>query len=1386
MNIRTIMIKNNIHLFLAFILSITLGIFPLIAQIVPVGSGSYTTTFPGVDAAARNAYPSGTPQLSGKALGKPVPTNDWWSQLIKSDQASNLFTYPYTLKTLSQGLVVSYIPSGVIDDLLPVTVGVSGMTSTKTTVSDYSDWTVTMNWNDGMHFFETTAGIGMPFLYFIKGSADVAKVTVTSGTVTISGEMLIITNAKNGADFAVYAPIGSAWTQNAGVYTSTLNGKNYWSMAFIPLTASNVTTVANEYKKYAYVFPKNTTAVYTYNEATSVVRTDFNVETDVKEGAETKMLLGLLPHQWAHLASNSPKPDKYSYAVIRGEMKTLSGTGFSVENSFHGILPTLPYVDNYSAGFDPTALSEKISTIQNDELATWTDSYNEGQMINRLVQTARIADEKGDTMALRKMISTVKERLEDWLKADNGEVAFLFYYNQAWSALIGYPAGHGQDSNLNDHHFHWGYFIGAAAFLEQYEPGWAAKWGGMINMLVRDAASIDRNDALFPYLRNFNPYDGHCWSNGFATFPQGNDQESTSESMQFNSSLIHWGTVSGNKAVRDLGIYLYTTEQTAIEEYWLDIHERNFPVSQQFSLVSRVWGNSFDNGTFWTADIAASYGIEMYPIHGGSLYLGQDTTYVAKLWNEIKTNTGIMNNEVNDNLWHDVMWEYLAFIDPAKAIELYDSNPNRSLKFGISDAQTYHWLHAMNALGRVDANVTADYPIAAAFILNGKVTYVAQNYGDTPLTVTFSTGFKLYLQARSLATSKDSKIKATITSTFSQAYVGGSVQLEVAVSDGIPTMVEFMDGNNLIGTLNSAPYRYDASPLALGLHHFYAKVYDGETFNVTNNVEVQVGNQMPYTGTVWTIPGTIEAGKYDVNEGGVGQNISYLDMTRSNSGDFRMDEYVDASTNGTEGATVGWIAMGEWLEYTIVADQSGLYSFGFRYASGNVNGGGPFHLELDGRMLTGNIPVPSTSSSVWNVWASGTVSDIPLSEGEHVLRVAFSGGEFNLGKMTFTKTGTIPFGFPVANAGKNVKVLLPLTSTTLDGSESTESTGKTLTYVWTQIYGPSVIQFSDKTADKPTVSNLKEGIYCLKLTVMNEASIADDDELMLVVTATDNIAPAVTLTSPPNNSSYPEGKELSIVANASDFDGTISKVEFYKNDQLMAIDVTAPYSLLWKGTAGTYNLTAKAYDDGGAITTSTAVRVTFSAVKSCTETSKQASQGSFTTGYTCTFETVESAVTITFKLLDSKTGVVAYLWTQTPFSEKMLTDLGNNTFSTTLTGQEINSTITIACKFAFSGGMSVTKYFSYVVGSDCDHVAVDEAFTDSPLIFYPNPTKDILTIHLNEENNKLIVMDVFGKEIVEETIPSTFSLNVSDWPTGVYFIRIENAHSMKRGTFLKK
>ena len=1170
------------------------------AQFNTLGNGSYTTTFPGVDASNRNAYPTGTPQISNEALQKPVPTNDWWSKLIKEDHADNLFNYPLALKTINEGLIVSYIvpPSntnGSVEPIgasQPIIVGVQGLDASRATVSDYSDWTVTMDWNDTNHHIKATAGIAMPFIYFEKSASDTAQVTINQGQVTIYDEMLLIIDASQGADFAIYAPQGSVWNKTGNTYTSQLNGKDYWSMAYLP-PVPDVENVAIAYKENAYVFPANTTVDWNYNPDNGALTTTFNVIPEVKEGTGNTVILGLLPHQWSNLALDSPQPESYSYASIRGEIKTLIGNTFKTQNTFHGILPTLPKVAQYSPDFDLAALHSKIAQIENDGLPGYTDSYNEGQLMNRLIQTARIANQLGKIEARDKLIATVKQRLEDWLTATAGEVSFLFYYNSDWTALIGYPAGHGQDYNLNDHHFHWGYFIHAAAFMEQYEPGWADAWGEMVNLLVRDAAAYDRSDPLFPFLRNFSPYAGHSWANGFATFPFGNDQESTSESMQFNSSLIHWGTITNNDTIRDLGIYLYTTEQKATEEYWFDVHNRIFKPEYGYSLASRIWGNGYDNQTFWTSDIAASYGIEMYPIHGGSLYLGHHPEYVTNLWNEITANTEVLNNQENANLWYDVYWQYLSFVNPQAAIDLYNAYPTRSLKFGISDAQTYHWLHAMNVLGQVDTSITANYPMATVFDNDGNSTYVAHNYSNVPITVHFSDGYKLEVPPSQMATSNDLQVTGVLESSFSQASINGSVQLQLTPNGEAISSVAFYDGGLLLGEVASPPYQWTAGNLAPGSHEFTARIYVGTQYNFSNTVTVQVGEQVSYFPAPVEIPGVVEAGYYDIYEGGNGQGVTYLDTTTNNEGGFRAEEYVDAVLDTSEGANVGWIEPGEWMEYTVDVKTAGIYEVTCRFASGNPNGGGPFYFELDGVKISPEISFNTTGG--WGVWQDKIIHPIELTAGEHILRVVVTGGQFNLGKMTFNYTSPLPYDPPLASAGDDLTLSYPVASATLDASQSYFNEDQNVSFQWEQIYGPTTVSFDTSSAAITQISNLDIGVYKFQVTV-DDGTYQSADSMLLVVSATSNTPPTVTLTNPQQEAVFLEGTTIELTAEATDLDGSITLVEFFDGSTKIGTDTAPPFSFSWVAeTPGTHQITTVATDNLGATSVSDAVAITIEA-----------------------------------------------------------------------------------------------------------------------------------------------------------------------------------------------
>ncbi|WP_299437830.1 carbohydrate-binding protein [uncultured Aquimarina sp.] len=89
-----------------------------------------------------------------------------------------------------------------------------------------------------------------------------------------------------------------------------------------------------------------------------------------------------------------------------------------------------------------------------------------------------------------------------------------------------------------------------------------------------------------------------------------------------------------------------------------------------------------------------------------------------------------------------------------------------------------------------------------------------------------------------------------------------------------------------------------------------------------------------------------------------------------------------------------------------------------------------------------------------------------------------------------------------------------------------------------------------------------------------------------------NNPPSVELTSPGNSASFEVGQIIPLSANASDGDGTIAKVEFFINNNLVATEQTTPYETSTTiSNVGNYTITAKATDNDGAVTTSQSVNI---------------------------------------------------------------------------------------------------------------------------------------------------------------------------------------------------
>lgn len=773
------LLRKYAHLITCITLSlvILLGLLgfsgPSVTQAAPlgaavsVGAGSYNTTLP-PGGKAPSSY-EGTPVLPKRTanVSGPMPTNDWWSSLgfqrfNGNPYSENMYPHPLALRAKAAGLGIGYANSPVLSGpeyLYPYTeeftLGVAGLNSADTKVDGYSDWTVTAYWASGSNSLKATFGHGLPFVYATKTGGN-ALITFIGSPVVWSNGGNVLGVTINGHHYGLFAPAGSTWSISGSTAQSSLAGKDYFSVAALP---DNTTATLNSYAAHAFAFITNTTVSWSYNQATAQLTSTFTATTTVKEGTESRPLMALYRHQWLNSSSvNTP----YTYESPRGQMKVVRGNSFSTTMAFNGVLPSLPDMGTY----DRPTLYNYVNQVYvaGNYIGAGKDTYWAGKDLGRIAMLVRIAEQVGHTAARDAFLAALKSSLQNWFSAPDGKTNTLFQYNSTWGTLVGFPAGYGSDSEINDHHFHYGYFILAAATIAQYDPAWASssQWGGMVNMLIADAANISTaSNPLFPRLRNFDPYAGHGWASGHAAFAAGNNQESSSESMMFNTAVILWGAATGNTTLRDLGIFLYTNETRAIEQYWFDVDNAVFPASYNRSVVGMVWGQGGAYSTWWTANPEEIHGINFLPFTGGSLYLGRNPSYITTNYNELVSQNGGVETE-----WVDIIWMFQALQNPSAAVSKFGSG-NYTPEVGESKAHTYHWIHNLNAMGQLDTSVTANIPTYAVFNKAGVRTYVAYNPGSSAINVSFSNGVTCSVPARQMIASTSCAVGPTSTATQS-------------------------------------------------------------------------------------------------------------------------------------------------------------------------------------------------------------------------------------------------------------------------------------------------------------------------------------------------------------------------------------------------------------------------------------------------------------------------------------------------------------------------------------------------------------------------------------------------------------------------------------------
>jgi endoglucanase Acf2 len=718
------------------------------AATVAAGAGSYTTELPdGFNPLPEKIFK--TQDVKG-----PTVTGQWWSSLLWQEFSANMFAHPLAMVATPEGLAISYpgaaivgaepaIMGGGVSKEGDFRIGLSSGTPFKAAeCGGYSDWFVTAAFAAGEASLRTSFGHGSPFVYGTYAGADPVLTFDQRPQVWAGSEKdAVLGVTVKGNHYGLFGPAGSTWSGLDGlVFTNKAGGKNYFSVALLP---DNKPETLELFKRYAHNHVVGTQV--DFQALPGKVKATYRFETKALEGTETGTIFSLYPHQWKY---TSTPLTEMAYKSVRGAMKVGKGSEFVTEVPVQGVLPMFP-----REGIkDKERMLNYLRAEAKKPAADFADTYWDGKLLGRLATLSGIAEMAGAPDLQKVFIDEMKRRLENWFTASPGETAPLFYYDATWGSMIGSKPSYGSDMPLNDHHFHYGYFIRAAGEIARIDPEWAKKWEPMVMMLIRDIASPDRSDTMFPYIRCFDKYAGHSWASGDANFADGNNQESSSESLNAWYGMMLWGEATGNDKVRDTGLALFNTERTAVEEYWFDVSDTNFPKEFPQVALGMVWGGKGAFATWFSPDIDCIHGINWLPFTPASIYMGRHPDYVKKNHDRIVEKRKEGNNY--NNGWGDLVVMFNALSDPAMASEYMEKTPDCSLEGGNTHAFMYHWIETLNTLGINDASVTADSPFANVFKKDGVKTYAAYNFGDSPLNVAFSDGTKLVAKPKSLTVQK--------------------------------------------------------------------------------------------------------------------------------------------------------------------------------------------------------------------------------------------------------------------------------------------------------------------------------------------------------------------------------------------------------------------------------------------------------------------------------------------------------------------------------------------------------------------------------------------------------------------------------------------------------
>ena len=186
---------------------------------------------------------------------------------------------------------------------------------------------------------------------------------------------------------------------------------------------------------------------------------------------------------------------------------------------------------------------------------------------------------------------------------------------------------------------------------------------------------------------------------------------------------------------------------------------------------------------------------------------------------------------------------------------------------------------------------------------------------------------------------------------------------------------------------------------------------------------------------------------------------------------------------------------------------------------------------------------------------------------------------------------------PVAVAGNNQVITLPVSSVTVNGNGSTDADGSITGYQWTKIDGPAQFTIVSPNTVQTVVNNLAQGVYRFELKVTDNKQAISRDTISITVNAAVNKAP-VAIVSGNQTIVLPQNSVTVNGNNSYDTDGTVNTYQWTKIDgpaQFTIATANQSQTVINNLVEGVYLFSLQVTDDKGATAKDT-LKITVSPV----------------------------------------------------------------------------------------------------------------------------------------------------------------------------------------------